>query len=72
MNSLVTNLQLGHALGLEALLPRTRDGMNALYLSTPTKQSFGDKCVHKLELGNEKVMSENETGSEFPEPVSIC
>ena len=57
MNSLVTNLQLGHALGLEALLPRTRDGMNALYLSTPTKQSFGDKCVHKLELGNEKVMS---------------
>ena len=50
---LVTKLQLGHALGLEALLPRARDGMDARNPSTPAKQSFGDKCVPKLELGNE-------------------
>ena len=50
----MTKLQLGRALVLEALLPRARTGMSARNPSTPTKQSFGDKCVPKPELGNEK------------------
>ena len=50
----MTKLLLGHAIVLEALLPpapaaekSARDG------ATPTKPSFGDKGVPKLELGNE-------------------
>ncbi len=50
---LVTKLQLGHAFVLEALLPSARTGRSAPTLSTPTKPSFADKCVPKLELGNE-------------------
>ena len=50
----MTKLPLGRALVWEALLPRARTGMSARNPSTPTKQSFGDKCVPKPELGNEK------------------
>ena len=32
-------------------------GSSARGLSTPTKQSFADKCVPKLELGNEGKQS---------------
>ena len=51
---LVTKLQLGNADVFEALL---RHGLAHLercfWLCLPTKQSFGDKRVPKLELGNE-------------------
>ncbi len=51
---LVTQIQLGHSLVMEALLPlRARCGMGARCGATPTKQSFGDKGISKLELGNE-------------------
>ena len=52
---LVTKLQLGHALVLEALLPAGlhREGARTVS-STPTKRSFADKCVPKLEFGNER------------------
>ena len=51
---LVTKLQLGHALVLEALLPPACMRKERARHSTPTKQSFGDKCVPKLERLCEK------------------
>ena len=43
-------LLLGHAIVLEALLPPAPAAeTSARGEATPTKQSFGDKCVTKLE-----------------------
>ena len=49
----MTKLQLGHAPVLEALLPERALDLSARSKATPTKQSFADKRVPKLELGNE-------------------
>lgn len=54
-DSLVTKLQLGRALVLEALLPPgIHRGRGAQGISMPTKRSFADKGVPKLELGYER------------------
>ena len=50
---LVTKLRLGHALVWEALLPRVGWEEKRPVPSAPTKRSFADKGVPKLELGNE-------------------
>ena len=54
---LVTKLQLGYALVLEALLRRSGCGSEPSREARLTKQSFADNCVPKLELRHKGEVS---------------
>ncbi len=46
--------------------------MSARDLSTPTKQSFGDKCVPKPELGNENELRNKEQVSRLERKQGVA
>ena len=66
----MTKLQLGHALVLEAPLPQAGSRNARARSFPPTKQSFADKGVPKLELGNESGSCRPSLRA-IPEPLHL-